>query len=58
MENQEKDAKAYCDKKKCCGGKVLAMVALFAVGGAVGYLAAKCGLSQCAAPSAVAAPAK
>lgn len=52
------DGKACCGAKKCCGGKALAVAALLAVGGAGGYLAAKCGLAKCAVPAAAEAPAK
>lgn len=62
MDNEKKDGqdgKACCNTKKCCGGKGLAVLALLLVGGAGGYLTAKCcGDKASAAVEAPSAPVK
>ena len=58
MDN-EKDGKACCDKKSCCGGKALAAIALLAVGGLGGYFSGRsCPLKEQAPAAAPQNPAK
>ncbi len=54
--DQKEGTESCCSKKKCCGCKALAAVALLLLGGVGGYLAGR----HCAvcAPQAVSAPAQ